>query len=89
MHAAAGRSGGAVTGEGPPKEGVYRGGAAGRNKVSLNPKPGPEAHRARPRARRAAKCGQFSGASNEPIFDAIGARGAAPRRLQCARDHDE
>jgi hypothetical protein len=35
---------------------------------------------------RKAKCGQFSGASNEPIFAAIGARGAAPRRLQCAVD---
>ena len=37
MHAAAGRSGGAATGEGLPKEGVYRGGAAGRNTVSLFP----------------------------------------------------
>jgi hypothetical protein len=48
--------------------------------------------RARGRAgaspRRAAKCGQFSGASNEPIFAAIGARGAAPRRLQCAIDDE-
>ena len=43
---------------------------------------------ARTRARRAAKCGQFSGASNEPIFAAIGARGAAPRRLQCAIDDE-
>jgi hypothetical protein len=45
------------------------------------------AHRARTRARGAAKCGQFAGTSNEPFFAAIGARGAAPRRLQCARDH--
>ena len=37
MHVAAGRSGGAATGEGLPKEGVYRGGAAGRNTVSLFP----------------------------------------------------
>ena len=44
---------------------------------------GRAAHRARTRARRSAKCGQFSGASNEPIFAAIGARGAAPRRFQC------
>ena len=44
---------------------------------------GRAAHRARTRARGAAKCGQFSGASNEPIFAVIGARGAAPRRSQC------
>jgi hypothetical protein len=31
---------------------------------------------------RAAKCEHFSGASNEPIFAAIGARGAAPRRFK-------
>jgi hypothetical protein len=49
---------------------------------------GRAAHRARTRARRAAKCGQFSGASNKPMFAAIGARGAAPRWLQCARDAD-
>ena len=48
---------------------------------------GRAAHRARTRARGAAKCGQFAGTSNEPFFAAIGARGAAPRRLQCARDH--
>lgn len=29
---------------------------------------------------------RFSGASNAPIFAANGARGAAPRRLQCARE---
>ena len=34
------------------------------------------------------KCGQFSGASNEPIFAAIGTRGAAPRLLQCAIDDE-
>ena len=49
---------------------------------------GREAHRARTRARRAAKRGQFSGTCNEPMFAAIGARGAAPRRLQCDRDAD-
>jgi hypothetical protein len=43
---------------------------------------GRAAHRARTRARRAAKCGQFSGASNEPVFAAIGARGAAPSGLR-------
>jgi hypothetical protein len=44
---------------------------------------GRAAHRARTLARGAAKCGQFSGASNEPIFAAICSRGAAPRRSQC------
>jgi hypothetical protein len=47
-----------------------------------------EAHRARTRAHRAAKCGQLSGASNELIFAAIGAQGAAPRQLQCAIDDE-
>ena len=46
------------------------------------------AHRARTRARGASKRGQFSCASNEPMFAAIGARGAAPRRLQCAIDDE-
>ena len=49
---------------------------------------GRAAHRARTRACGAAKCGQFSGASNEPIFAAIEARGAAPRRLQCVIDDE-
>ena len=41
-----------------------------------------EAHKTRTRARRASKHGQCSCASNEHMFAAIGARGAAPRRLQ-------
>ena len=49
---------------------------------------GRAAHRPRTWARGAAKCVQLSGASNEPIFAAIGARGAAPRRLQCAIDDE-
>ena len=49
---------------------------------------GRETHRARTWARWAEKCGQFSGTSNEPIFAAIGARGATPRRLQCAIDDE-
>jgi hypothetical protein len=49
---------------------------------------GRAAHRERTRARGAEISEQFDGASNEPIFAAFGARGAAPRRLQCARAAD-
>jgi len=38
------------------------------------------------RVGRAAKCAQFSAAANGPTFVPIGTRGAAPRKLQCARD---
>jgi hypothetical protein len=44
---------------------------------------GRAARRARKRARGAAKCGQFSGTSNESIFAAICTLTAAPRRSQC------
>jgi len=41
-----------------------------------------------PRARAAVQYAQFSGASNEPGFSAIGARGAAAHPLQWARDDE-
>ncbi len=45
---------------------------------------GRRARRVRTRAGLAAKDAQFSGASNEPGFRPIGARGAELRVLQCA-----
>jgi hypothetical protein len=49
-----------------------------------------EAHRARTRASRAAKCAEFSGLSKAPIFAGVicslNKCLSPPRRLQCAGD---